>query len=101
MTERDLQAKIIRAIRDRPGWWVVKYHQDGRYAMAGVPDVLACYAGRLVALEVKMPGKKSSLLQQVQQRRIASSGGVVAVVDSLDKALDLVYKIEGGRVQNG
>lgn len=96
MTERDLQRRIVEFVRGRPGWWIVKYHQDGRYATAGTPDLLAVHKGQFVAVEVKMPGRKPSKLQEAVLRRISQAGGVTAVIDSLDKARQLVLDIEEG-----
>jgi Holliday junction resolvase len=48
----------------------------------GVPDILACYDGVFVALEVKAAktGKRVSGEQVAQIRMITEAGGVAAVV---------------------
>src|SRR5690606_3662606 len=97
MREADLQAKILDLIRSRPGWWAVKYHQDGRYASAGTPDILACYQGHFVAMEVKRPGEKPTRLQQVVLRRIAQAGGTAVVVASIDSAQAVMLDIARGK----
>jgi len=50
---------------------------------AGVPDRLILLPGaRAVFAELKAPGKKSTALQDLQQKRITSLGFQVAVIDS-------------------
>lgn len=53
------ETKLVAQIRKRlgdllPGAWICKI-AGGPYQMAGIPDLLICYGGRLLALEVKCP----------------------------------------------
>jgi hypothetical protein len=53
------ETKLVKAIRERlkrllPDAWICKI-AGGPYQMAGIPDLLICYGGRLLALEVKCP----------------------------------------------
>jgi len=94
MLERALQAKILAALRRLGGWWV-KYHTEGRYASAGVPDIIGCYRGRFIALEVKRPGRKPTPLQAATIAAIRKEGqGIAEVVTSVDEALSLVLTSE-------
>ena len=53
-------------------------------AKKGVSDVLACYEGKLIAVEVKIGKDKLSPEQEGFQRSIQSAGGVALVVDSFE-----------------
>lgn len=81
MKESDVQKKIIKHL-EANGAWVVKVISANKN---GVPDVLACLGGHFVAVEVKAPGKLSTLkpLQQWQLDQITKAGGTAMAVDSL------------------
>lgn len=83
--------KVKKYIRSRGGW-VVKIH-GGPYQDPGTPDLLACYLGRFLAIEVKTPRGVASDEQLAAQDAIIASGGraiithsvsdVAAVMDSI------------------
>jgi len=98
--ESAIQSKILKALREHGGWWV-KYHPGPRYGQPGVPDIIGCYYGRFVGLEVKRPGQKPTKLQEVTHEEIRKQGkGIVAVVHSVDEALMIVYAIQR-RIKHG
>jgi len=99
--EKYLQAKILKALREFGGWWV-KYHVGPRYSTAGVPDIIGCYMGLFIGLEVKRPGQKPTELQKLTHDRIRQQGkGIVRVVYSVDDALTLLYAIKRRLTPNG
>lgn len=101
MKEKYLQTKILKALREAGGWWT-KYHVGPRYSQAGVPDILGCYRGLFVALEVKLPNTHSTKLQEQTQKKIRVDGnGIVAVVRSVDEALSVIYAIQRRIKANG
>lgn len=51
---------------------------------AGNPDLIACYKGQFIAIEVKRRGEKAQKLQLEILRRIIAAGGHGIVVDNLD-----------------
>lgn len=61
----------------------------GPYAPAGIPDILGCYKGRLVAIEAKRPGKyrePATGLTEPQRKRLLAlqgAGALAMVVDSV------------------
>ncbi len=78
--EAAIVEKILKLLRER-GAYAVKYH-GSIYSTAGVPDVLACYQGFFLGIEVKKPGEKPSELQIKHQRMIAQARGFACVVDN-------------------
>jgi len=73
-------AKIRRAIEQR--WeraWMVKTHGRG-YGRAGIPDLLVCWHGQFVAIEVKRTGEKPSAVQHHELAAIMRAGGLVCVM---------------------
>lgn len=97
MREKYLQSKILKALRDFGGWWV-KYHPGPRYGQPGVPDIIGCYQGIFVAMEVKRPGEKPTPLQAATIKDIRQLGkGIAVVVTSVDEALAILYAIKRRR----
>jgi penicillin-binding protein-related factor A (putative recombinase) len=98
MTEAQLTHQIINALNRFPGVMVWRANTgaikiDRRFVRFGVPgqaDITGVYHGRRVEIEVKKPGKLSTLTdnQRAFLESIKAHGGVVAVVTSLDEAMD-------------
>ena len=82
MKESYLQKKIIKYLESR-GAWVTNTIQTSR---RGCPDILACLDGQFLAIEVKAPGKMSTVapIQQYQIDQIHKAGGLAFAADSLD-----------------
>jgi hypothetical protein len=80
--ETRLQKKIQDLVRARGGW-AGKIH-GGIYS-SGIPDLLICYLGVFIALEVKTPENKkgATKLQAAQLRQIRRAGGLAYVVRSV------------------
>jgi hypothetical protein len=85
--ESKLSRRIIGAINERGGFaW--KNH-GSEFTMAGLPDVIVCWKGRFIGLEVKMPGKKGTVseVQHLVHGKIRHAEGKVCVVSSVSEAL--------------
>lgn len=91
--ERDIQATIMQYLRREPGVWAVKYVPTLN-SEAGVPDILCCVGGQFIALEVKQATGRVTPLQGEQMRRIASTGGIAAVVRNLDEAREIIEEVK-------
>lgn len=68
-----------------------------QFGSAGVPDVLCCWEGRFLGIEVKAPGKRGNTtdLQQRQLARIEASGGIAIVIDDisqLEEHINAIHK---------
>lgn len=55
--------------------WFIKYWAGAKFTKEGIPDILACYKGRFLAIELKAPKGKPSVLQLVTLRQIRNAGG--------------------------
>lgn len=60
--------------------------QGGAYGTPGVPDIVCCFRGRWVGLEVKTCRGKVSEYQKTFKRHIEEAGGVYEIVRSVDDA---------------
>jgi len=92
VTEKEVQAKITKWLAKRDGVWFTK---SVLMNSNGVPDLLICYRGVFIALEVKRPvGGRLSALQKIQIEAIEKAGGVARVVRSLDEVKEIINKID-------
>ena len=90
-SEKSIVNSIKRYLDKLPGCYVIKTH--GSAYGAGQPDILGCYQGRTLALEVKRPGRKPTKLQQAVLKKWEAAGAIAAVVTSVEEVKELL----GGR----
>ena len=74
--EQQYQKKIAKYLESRGAYVVVIYK-----AKKGVPDILACYKGKFIAIEVKTPTTRANTtkLQENNLSRILVAGGISGV----------------------
>lgn len=99
MSEKTVQARIVKAIREEyPEAWIFKVH-GSPYQMTGVPDLLVLAHGILYGFEVKhrRPGEsaeharsRATPQQRAQIRAIRAAGGVALVVLGPDEVLQVM-----------
>ena len=88
MKPRIREADVTKAIRDllkHLGIWHWKEHQ-GLGSQPGIADILGCYDGRLLAIEIKAPGKriKPGSHQALFLEAVRQNGGIAIVADSVE-----------------
>jgi RecB family endonuclease NucS len=90
--ESQIQAAILRYLKSLGLWcWAVKAAVCNQ---RGVPDILCCYRGRFVALEVKTGKGRLSGPQRVQIMRIRRASGKAHVVKSVQEAREIFANID-------
>lgn len=77
MKESVLVTKIIELIRERGGY--AENIWGGGFQSAGIPDILACYKGVFLGVEVKIGKNKPSELQKAKVKLINEAGGLAIV----------------------
>lgn len=90
--ESRLQRKIQDEIR-KHGGFVFKVH-GGPMMMTGLPDLIVCWHGLFIGLEVKMPGNDASTIQRLRGQQIREAGGRAYIVRSVQEALDVLERCE-------
>jgi len=93
MLEKDITAAIMRYLKTVPGCFAWKEHV-GMYGTAGIPDIICCYHGRLVAFEVKTPEGRLSKLQEVTIAKIIAAGGVAHKVTSVAEVKEILSSLK-------
>jgi Holliday junction resolvase len=89
------EKKIESQIKGHLRWigaYVVKHH-GSRFSQAGVPDLLVCYKGRFIGIEVKAPDGKPSELQLHHIEQIKKAGGIGFITDNLKETRDKLNAI--------
>lgn len=91
MKEQDIQRKIIKYL-ESVGAYVVKVVASNK---SGTPDILACYRGIFLAVEVKRPETKTNVseLQEYNIKKIKEAGGIAIVSWDLDAVKAVVENI--------
>ena len=91
--ESAIQRDIILYLRGL-GAYVVNYGGSASGAK-GTPDLLVCYKGRFIGIEVKRPDSNYTLTtaQQIRLMQIARAGGIGLGVESLQDVVDLIKSL--------
>lgn len=77
--EKTFENKLKKYLKSK-GAWLVKYWGGGVYTQAGVPDLLVCYKGLFIAIEVKAETGHASELQLKTIEQIKKAGGIAFVL---------------------
>jgi hypothetical protein len=79
-----VKQRIKAYLKTLPECWFFLPVSNGMGTM-GIPDIICCYRGRLVAIEVKAPGKVANTtpLQDAQLKAIRGAHGFGFVTDDV------------------
>ena len=94
MLERDVVAaikKYLASLGSDVFFW--KEH-GGPYGTSGVPDIICCYKGHFLGLEVKLPGGRLTELQKRAIDKINRAGGIACLVESVDDVRTVIARID-------
>lgn len=72
--EKQFENKIKAYLKSK-GAWLIKYWAGAQFTKSGIPDLLICYKGKFIAVEVKATHGKPSELQLYHIRKIEEAGG--------------------------
>ncbi|MDD4003431.1 MAG: VRR-NUC domain-containing protein [Clostridia bacterium] len=92
MKEKDLIKKIMQYLKAVPELFCWKEH-GGQFGTAGIPDIIICFKGKFIALEVKVGKNKPTILQEVTIRRILKAGGYALVVRSVEETKQVIQAL--------
>lgn len=90
LSEKVMQRKIITYLKSLDRCWVVNF--PGVFCR-GIPDLLVCYRGHFIGIEIKRPGQKPTKLQTATLGLIEEANGIVGKVTSVHEAKDLIGKL--------
>ena len=93
MKEATLIQNIRKYLATLPECFYWKEH-GGQYGTAGIPDIIACYKGRFVALEAKAGKNKPTKLQAATIDKIRQAGGTASIVRCVDDVKQIIKGLE-------
>ena len=91
MAESATQKKVIDWIRSE-GQYVVNIHGH-EMQERGIPDLLCCWDGLFVAIELKEPGKEPDAIQQYHLEQVVKAKGYALVAVSLEEVQEGLHRI--------
>ena len=94
MLERDVVAvikKYLASLGSDIFFW--KEH-GGPYGTSGVPDIICCYKGRFLGLEVKLPTGVLTELQKRAIEKINRAGGLASRVECVADVQKIVAQVD-------
>jgi|TARA_X000001382_G_scaffold130935_3_gene127977 hypothetical protein len=80
------------------------YPVTGGYGGSGVPDIIACYEGKFIAIECKAGSNKPTPLQEKNIRDIKNCEGLALVINEesmhtvVDKIVRFTAKVESKEI---
>lgn len=94
MREKAVEDKIKEYLFNK-GIYHFKVH-GSKFMPIGLPDIVCCFRGSFLGIEVKRPGAKNeqSEQQKVHERNINKSGGTYLLVDSLEEVVNYITQQE-------
>lgn len=96
MNESQLTSKVKNYVKSK-GAYVEKIFGGG-FQASGIPDLIACYNGLFIGIELKSPtGKgRASDVQKIKIKRIRDAGGIAFITDNLEDVKEVFENIDNG-----
>jgi hypothetical protein len=88
-TEKELTAAIRKLLRQHGGFFLK--HWGGPLSKVGTPDLIGCFEGKAVVIEVKGPKGRVSQEQEDFLRKWREAGGIAFVAHSVE---DVIRELE-------
>jgi hypothetical protein len=85
-TPEALLTRAVRQLLNAAGIFHFK-HWGGPLGEPGISDIIGCYKGRMIAIELKAPKGVLSLAQEEFIRRINDAGGLAFCARSIDEVI--------------
>lgn len=92
--EKNFENRLKKFLKDK-GCWVLKTWGGG-LQRSGIPDLLVCYKGLFIAIELKAPKGKPSDLQMWNLSKIHDAGGFAWLLypDKFEEFKEFISTIE-------
>ena len=66
----------------------------GGFQAAGIPDIIACYKGVFLGIEVKLSYNHASPIQKAKLKLINDAGGIGIVAYSIDDVAEVLREVD-------
>lgn len=91
MREKLIENQIKKYLKEKKIWYFKVW--GGGYQTAGIPDIIACYKGRFIAIEVKNEKGKTTALQELNLELIKINGGIPIVARTVNEVKEVIENI--------
>lgn len=88
MKEKQIENAIKKYLASKEIYFV-KHHAT-KFSKVGVPDILACWQGKFVGIEVKTPSGRLTPLQLHNLDHIRQNGGISIVARCLEDVMEVI-----------
>ena len=99
MLENTLQRKIQKYLKDNLPKSVVWKNHGNQYSVIGLPDLMCIQNGKLICIEVKIEGNRTTELQDITLRKLNTAGAYTIVAFSVKDVENFLIRnhfIDGG-----
>ena len=90
--EKSITNAILKYLKGLDNCFYWKEH-GGMYGTSGIPDIICCYKGRFIGIEVKRFEGKMSRLQEVTLKKIEAADGIAIVAYSVEDVKQFINKL--------
>lgn len=80
--EKQFEKKVKNYLKNQ-GAWILKTWSGG-FQRSGIPDLLCCYKGKFIGIELKAENGRLSELQKYELDEIQKAGGIAMVLRPSD-----------------
>lgn len=93
MTPEGKVKAAVKKVLDAHGVWHFSPVSNGM-GRHGIPDIICCWDGKFLAIEVKAPGKRNntSALQDREIAAINAARGTAIVVDDVSQIVEVLTR---------
>lgn len=91
MLESKIQKEILAYLRKNKVFHIRFQAQSN---INGVPDIICCYKGLFIGLELKQENGRATDLQKKKLETINNSGGIGVIIKSLEEVITLFDLID-------
>lgn len=87
-------SRILEYCRGKGGRWIKIVATDNPYGEIGISDILGCYHGLFVAIEVKQEGEDPSPLQRLFLKEVADAGGFSTTARNIEDVVKFMDDVD-------
>lgn len=95
MLESEITRRILKHVRSRGGY-AIKIH--GSAMQPKTIDVIICYRGYFLGVEVKQPGKEPTERQRFTLEQVLEAGGRSLVATSVEDVAEALSELDADRI---
>jgi hypothetical protein len=90
--DNSLKPAVVKALKARGAFVYVTPRTV--YGKSGIPDLVICYYGASVWMELKNPGEQATAEQLLVIDQIIKAGGWAAIIHSVQEAMDFLDEVD-------